>query len=165
MEVTLRDGPRTVGFSSESTAFSRRDLDDTDRAPRLWLTTVTLEMRAPVSWWKQARGYFPEVLWVRAREEWDANGDRNLKQDDFEDAVPEALLVQLNELIKTASRSSLQALLPASFIRRGIVHTNLTVLRDILRERGHYNEGHWSGFCTGIREEPELAAVLSALKT
>ncbi len=165
MDVILQDGPRPVEISPEPDALAQRSGAGDNNTPRLWLVTVTLEIRAPVSWWKQARGYFSEVLWIRARPDEEAAGERRFGTRDFEEPVPEAVLDHLNRLVETGARSSLQSRLPASFIRRGVVHTNLSVLRDIMRERGHYNDGHWASFCRFLRNDPVFDPVHGAGET
>lgn len=144
--VLLADLPRR----GNSTVLLRDYLQDAGESP------VFLAVQAPQMWWRQAAVYFPDIFWIRSHKELDSS-ERCLTQQDFEDAVPEALLLRLNEIIITGSRTTFSLLLPDSFIRSGVVSTSTVVLRDIIRERGHYQDGHWAEFCRKITSLFELS--------
>ncbi|SIP96734.1 hypothetical protein SAMN05920897_10220 [Alkalispirochaeta americana] len=164
MEVTLQDGPRTVQVPANSQELALRKGPGGVARPDLWLSSVALQIRAPESWWNQARAYFPEVLWLRSRPDKDETGERRLTQEDFETPLPEGVIQALNNYILCGDRSSLRAQLPANFIRVGVVQTNLAIVADLFRERGHYNDGHWASFCRILRDEPRLARAFDQEK-
>ena len=128
--------------------------------PRDWATTLSLSVKAPQSWWRQSQVYFPDILWLRAHPELDEER-RRISAGDFEDPVPESMVLRLNDLIREGSRTTLNLLIPESFVRNGVIHTNVAVLRDILKERGHYQEGHWNVFCTRLKGLKELRPFIS----
>ena len=70
-------------------------------------------------------------------------------------------LDHLNSLAHGDSRADLHAKLPESFLRSGVVHTNMETILTILRERGHYNSGHWYGFCRSVRGMESLAPLIA----
>lgn len=161
LEVELTDGPHEGASAQQlGSAEQREALPDHDGS-LLWSMTLTLGIQGPGSWWRQASSYFPEVLWLRARPE-EPDHLRRLRQDDFEQAVPEKFLEHLNELARQQQRAALAAQLPGSFLRKGMVQTNLETLADILHERGHYRHGHWFLFCEAIRGMTPLARYLQA---
>ncbi|POQ98520.1 hypothetical protein AU468_13125 [Alkalispirochaeta sphaeroplastigenens] len=164
MDVILQDGPRTIKIPDNTREISLRSNQGEAAQSSLWLSAVTLQIRAPESWWNQARAYFPEVLWLRTRPDTAEDDQRRLTQEDFEAPLPEGVIANLNACIEQKDRSSLRAQLPASFIRTGVVQTNLAVLCDLFRERGHYNDGHWAGFCRILRDEPCLSRAFDQEK-
>ncbi|TVR73030.1 MAG: hypothetical protein EA427_02625 [Spirochaetaceae bacterium] len=164
MELSITDGPRTIETLPDSPALLRRGTTEQDQSAGLWFVTLSMEIRAPVSWWKQAQHYFQEILWVRSRPEDDPEG-RQLQQNDFEQPVPEAVLDHLNQMVASGDRTALHSSLPDSFVRRGVTHTNLAVLRDIITQRGHYDQGHWAVFCRFLRNEQRLELLFSTSGT
>lgn len=159
MEISITEGPRVTEALPDTPALRRRDLANGDKRADLWCVTLSLDIRAPLSWWKQAKHYLTDVFWLRARPE-EQQDARRPQQEDFEQPVPEAVLDYLNGLVDAADRTALQSNLPESFVRRGVTHTNLAVVRGILDERGHYNEGHWAVFCRFVHGEPRLKQFL-----
>lgn len=164
-ELAVKSGPHSIELSAEYTRILERDSTDEHQAVSLWLRTLTLEVKAPVSWWKQARRYFPDVLWLRLRPRENGTIVKPLIPGDFEEPVPSAVLDHLNALITAGQRSVFHDSIPDSFIRRGVVHTNLAVIRDILDQRGHYNDGHWAEFCRTVRDEETLKKELAILSS
>jgi hypothetical protein len=161
LEVSLEDGPHGLVQARSLHTVGERDDRHHRNGIMLWNVTLTLRVLAPDSWWHQARQYFPEVLWLRAD---DSGGDekRMIRQEDFETDVPEGYLAHLNELIASGSREALQAQLPESFLRSGIVQTNMETILTILHERRHYQTGHWAIFCQTISGMESLAPLIAA---
>jgi len=159
LEISIHDGPNGPQRPQSAAGIAdRREYTAVDTIA-LWEITVTLMIRGPELWWKQAGKYFPEIVWLRARP--GSNDDeRCLEQSDFEDPVPEGILSHLNGLIESGNREALQAQLPDSFLRTGLTHTTMETLATILRERGHYNGGHWHEFCRRLGEIPKIYQVL-----
>jgi len=124
-----------------------------------WATTVILKVAAPQLWWRQATPYFPEIEWLRAHPERDGE-KREIEMSDFEEPVGEQIIKRLNDHIRKRERQALAMLLPESFIRHGVVQTNIAVIRDIMKERGHYKTGHWHAFCNQIRSSKALISYL-----
>lgn len=147
-------GMRNGEITEEMIAFMEELLrTNHSRALFLWLLKVTLDITAPVYWWNQGAEYFPEVEWVR-RHPVDATERELLRQDDFEGGVPSLLLETMNEQITSQQRSQLADTLPDNFYRRGYVHTNYGGLRELYRERGHYNQGHWKALSEYLKSLP-----------
>ncbi|MFP4153930.1 MAG: hypothetical protein ACLFR8_06885 [Alkalispirochaeta sp.] len=159
LEITLHDGPNGPQRSEHAVGIAGRNGYTAFNKIALWEITVTLMIRGPESWWKQARKYFPEIVWLRARPGSDGE-ERRLEQADFEEIVPAGILAHLNGLIESGNREALQTQLPDSFLRTGLTHTTMETLATILRERGHYNGGHWYEFCRRLGEIPKIYQLL-----
>jgi hypothetical protein len=99
-------------------------------------------------------------MWLRSRPAV-PDHERVLLQEDFEAPIPERLLDYLNSLATGDTRSVLKAQLPESFLRSGVIHTNMETILTVLRERGHYSSGHWHLFCHGLREMESLQPLLA----
>ena len=154
LEVMLQSGPHGLEQARTLHDTAARNGRGRGGGFMLWNVTLTLQIFAPDSWWRQARQYFPEVLWLRSRSESkpdEPDSARRLSQADFENPVPQRLLDHLNALASEGTRAALKAQLPESFLRSGVVHTNMETILTILRERGHYNAGHWHLFCAAVR--------------
>jgi hypothetical protein len=163
LEVTLQDGPHGLPPSYAPSGIGDRRDRAAHEGVALWEITLTLMIRGPESWWKQAGPYFREIVWLRSRPE-QGDDQRQLTQDDFEDELPSSFLEHLNTLISGGNRSSLKTMLPDSFIRTGIVQTNMETLATILKERGHYDAGHWKDFCSRLREMEETGRILNDIR-
>ncbi len=161
LEVELTDGPHGLDHARSLRAATGRTESSQRNGVVLWNVTLTLTVRAPDAWWNQARQYFPEVMWLRSRPDI-PDDSRALLQEDFENPIPERLLEYLNSLADAGTRSVLKAQLPESFLRSGVVHTNMETVLTVLRERGHYSSGHWHLFCHAIREMESLQPLLAA---
>ncbi|MEX2445215.1 MAG: hypothetical protein WD492_16545 [Alkalispirochaeta sp.] len=160
LEVELTDGPHGLDHARSLRAVTGRTDPSRRNGVVLWNVTLTLTVRAPDSWWNQARQYFPNVMWLRSRSDV-PDDQRALLQDDFENPVPVRLLEYLNSLASSDTRSVLKAQLPESFLRSGVIHTNMETVLTVLRERGHYNSGHWHLFCHGLRGMESLQPLLA----
>lgn len=124
-----------------------------------WATTVTLKVAAPQLWWRQVTEYFSEIEWLRAHPDEDPE-HRQIEMSDFEEPVGDQIIKRLNDHIRKKERRALAMLLPESFIRHGLIQTNIAVIRDIIKERGHYQTGHWHAFCDQIRSNRTLRSYL-----
>ena len=160
MEISIQDGLHGPKIPDTRTGIERRKAYVTHQDVALWQITLTLHIRAPESWWKQAQHYFPEIVWIRGRPD-SEDSSRRLKQNDFEDEVADSVLAHLNSLIESNNREALLIQLPNSFLRTGLVHTNMDVILRIDRERSHYNAGHWYEFCRRIRTLREIERVFA----
>ncbi len=161
LEVILQDGPHGASSPKQPSVIARRDGRLTYNGVAYWEITLTLQIRGPVSWWKQGKNYFHDVVWLRSHPEVE-DDQRRLTQDDFEVNLPETLLEHLNSLIRDGKRGTMLTQLPDSFIRTGVVHTTMETIHEILEERGHYNAGHWQDFCNLVRELPGIGPILEA---
>lgn len=159
LEVALHDGIHTAPSSGRPTAIVKRHNHTAHNGVALWEITLTLKIRGPESWWKQAHKYFPEIVWLRNRPDID-DETRQLTADDFEDAIPQSVIAHLNNLSATGNREALRLQLPNSFIRTGLAHTTMATLTQIDRERRHYSSGHWLEFCERLHEIPEIVSIL-----
>ncbi|MFO8043160.1 MAG: hypothetical protein R6U25_08165 [Alkalispirochaeta sp.] len=160
LEVALTDGPHGLDHARSLRAVTGRTEPSRRNGVVLWDVTLTLTVRAPDSWWKQAHQYFPDVLWMRSRSDV-PDDQRLLLQEDFENPIPEGLLEHLNSIAGHGTRSVLKAQLPESFLRSGVIHTNMETVLTVLRERSHYSAGHWHLFCRGIREMESIQPLLA----
>jgi hypothetical protein len=172
-DLRLVTGPRGfLGAVESLSAFLARDLEawsDTDlpddtytvmvqslpettvRPVYLWMIQVTLEIRTPTHWWREAETYFRDIQWIRAN---DATENRLLTQSNFEEPVPPGVLALLNEHAQNKDRERLRRLLPDSFVRRAYVQTDYLTLRRSYHERLRYHSGHWRRYCESLTELP-----------
>ncbi|MDA3948198.1 MAG: hypothetical protein PF508_03140 [Spirochaeta sp.] len=156
LDVSLHTGPHR----GPASGIAAREQHSSHGDSALWEITLTLAIRAPEQWWKQAQRYFPEIAWFRARPEL-AEDERRLVPEDFEEPVPSGVIDHLNALLDAGNREALRLQLPDSFIRHGLAHTTMEVLARISRERGHYNAGHWKAFVEQLHELPEVGEIFS----
>lgn len=161
LEVTLEEGPHGLVQARSLHTVAGRDERFHRNGIMLWNVTLTLKILAPDSWWHQAHQYFPDVLWLRSAKNTEDEG-RKIRQTDFETDVPDGYLAYLNDLITQGARDALQAQLPESFLRSGIVHTNMETILTILHERRHYQTGHWAIFCQTVTAMESLAPLIEA---
>ena len=157
LDVSLHAGPHR----GPASGIAAREQHDSHGGTALWEITLTLSVRAPEQWWKQANRYFPEIAWFRARPEL-AEEDRRLVPEDFEESIPTGVIEHLNGLLDAGNREAVRSQLPQSFLRHGLVHTTMDVLARIQRERGHYNAGHWKAFVDQLHELSAVGDILAS---
>lgn len=162
LEVSLHSDVSPISSIDRPAGIARRTEHLDHEGLALWEIAVTLNIRAPELWWKQAQRYFYDIVWLRARPEL-ADDQRRLIANDFEEPIPAAFIDRLNTLLDAGNRQTVRAQLPDSFLRTGLAHTTVDTIAKIITERGHYDAGHWYEFCRQIYEIAPIAEVLRAL--
>ena len=117
----------------------------------LWLLDVTLDIAAPVAWWRQASAYDINIFAFRRRS---GEEERLLVPEDFEGPVPAETLAVLNNYIRDGQPETAARLLPVNFIRRALVKANYRVLRDIHAGQRDNADEHWQALIAFIATLP-----------
>ena len=111
----------------------------------LWLMEVTLEIAAPVFWWKQLGQYAVDVFNLRYHDQ-PQEGERLLSERNFEGFISKEKLSILNNYIRDGHPDVTLKLLPTNFIQRGYVKINYKCLNEIYCSENPASEEHWASF-------------------
>lgn len=138
-----------------------------DHSKFMRMITVTLDIIAPMYWWKEASTY--KVGTVRNscstmhtihKKEFTLD-DFSYEHLDLELNILEVVIIGLNAARKRYLKSKDKAdwwqmiqLLPSSYNQRSTVQLNYAVLRNIYHSRKNHKLDEWRDFCKWIEELP-----------
>ena len=139
----------------------------TDHSKFMRMITVTLDIIAPMYWWKEASTY--KVGTVRNscstmhtihKKEFTLD-DFSYEHLDLELNILEVVITGLNAARKRYLKSKDKAdwwqmiqLLPSSYNQRSTVQLNYAVLRNIYHSRKNHKLDEWRDFCKWVEELP-----------
>lgn len=139
----------------------------TDHAKFMRMITVTLDITAPMYWWKEFDTY--KVATVRnscstmhtIHKKKFTLDDFSYEHLDLELNILEVVIIGLNAARKRYLKSKDKAdwwqmiqLLPSSYNQRSTVQLNYAVLRNIYHSRKNHKLDEWRDFCKRIEELP-----------
>jgi hypothetical protein len=111
----------------------------------LWLMELTLEIVAPVFWWKQLGQYSVDVFNLRYHDHLQ-EGERLLSGKNFEGFISKEKLSILNNYIRDGHPDVALKPLPTNFIQRGYVKINYKCLNEIYCSENQASDEHWASF-------------------
>lgn len=139
----------------------------TDHAKFMRMITVTLDITAPMYWWKEFDTY--KVATVRnscstmhtIHKKKFTLDDFSYEHLDLELNILEVVIIGLNAARKRYLKSKDKAdwwqmiqLLPSSYNQRSTVQLNYAVLRNIYHSRKNHKLNEWRDFCKWVEELP-----------
>lgn len=136
-------------------------LSNKDRGHNKFLEHIITwwNIKAPRFWWVEFDTYRVGVSKQSESTMHTLLKDGELTQDNFDDYIPEALLINLNQLYDTGDLIGLKNNLPEGFLQRREVMMSYKTIRHIILQRSKHRLPHWQEFLKCIKEQldhPEL---------
>ena len=136
----------------------------------LRMLTVTLDITAPMYWWKEFDTYKVGTV-AQSESTMHTITKRLLCRADFEGSIDNAELAQINNLIESYKHSTDNSKLiwymiinrlPMGFLQRRIVTTNYAALRNIISQRKGHKLFEWAEFIRAIENGVKHPNLLGA---
>ena len=127
----------------------------------LRMCVVTLDITAPLYWWKQFDTY---KIGTTAQSESTMHTlmKHPITPAMFEgNAVKQLSCLYYNVMRKAGHFNILNKILPQSFLQRRIVQTNYAALRAMLEQRTHHKLPEWQQFCNTVRLQAHMPGWLA----
>lgn len=119
----------------------------------LRMITYTLDITAPLYWWKQFDTYKIGTV-SQSESTMHTLMKTPFTPDMFEgDVINEECCIYLNEFRERKDFDNLNKVLPQSFLQRRIIMTNAAVLRNMVDQRHHHKLPEWKLFCDVVSQE------------
>ena len=146
----------------------------TDHAKFMRMITVTLDITAPMYWWKEFDTY--KVATVRnSCSTMHTIHKKEFTLDDFthehlvkELKILEVVIIALNAARKRYLKNKDEAdwwqmiqLLPSSYNQRSTVQLNYAVLRNIYHARKNHKLDEWRTFCEWVKDELPYSELIT----
>ena len=124
----------------------------------LRMIVVTLDITAPLYWWKQFDTYKVGTV-AQSESTMHTLMKKPLTPEMFEGGLADLLLGHLEELRQRGDFATLNRHLPQSFLQRRIVQTNYAALANIIVQRTGHKLPEWKTFIESVLwgvQRPEL---------
>lgn len=125
----------------------------------LRMLMVTLDIAAPLYWWKQFDTYKIGTV-TQSESTMHTLMKHPITSENFAGGMSWIRLWGLNRLRKKGAFESLNALLPQAYLQQRIVQTNYAVLRNILEQRKGHKLPEWKAFCNKVSNGTKYRELL-----
>lgn len=106
---------------------------------------VWMDIRATMTWWKQADTYRVGMTKL-SKSTMHTLMRREIRQEDFGWRIPESLLRMMNSMVRVKEFEHVIGILPMSYLQTRRVCTNYKTIRNMIHQRRGHKLPEWAEF-------------------